>query len=57
MIGMVLTFLVLALIAAVFGFTTIAGASIGIAKFLFIVFLILMVISFLMRGLRGGSVA
>jgi uncharacterized membrane protein YtjA (UPF0391 family) len=56
MLGMALTFLVLALIAAVLGFTTIVGASIEIAKILFFVFLVLTVISFAMRAMRGGSV-
>ncbi|HTQ13607.1 MAG TPA: DUF1328 domain-containing protein [Rhizomicrobium sp.] len=32
-------FLILGLIAAAFGFTSIAGASIGIAKFLFFLFI------------------
>jgi uncharacterized membrane protein YtjA (UPF0391 family) len=56
MLGMALTFLILALIAGVFGFTTIAGASVGIAKILFFIFLVLTVISFAMRALRGQSV-
>jgi uncharacterized membrane protein YtjA (UPF0391 family) len=48
MLQMALTFLVIGLIAALFGFTTIAGASFAIAKFLaglvlvlFVVFLII----------------
>ena len=45
MLHWALTFLVLGLIAALFGFTGIAGASIGIAKILFIVFLALAVLS------------
>ena len=41
-------FLVIALIAALFGFGVIASAAAGIAKILFIVFLVLFVGSFLM---------
>jgi uncharacterized membrane protein YtjA (UPF0391 family) len=40
------TFLVIAIIAAVLGFTTIAGAAIDIAKFLFFVFLAFAVVLF-----------
>ena len=39
MLGWALTFLVVALIAGVLGFTTIAGTAIGVAKILFYVFL------------------
>ena len=45
-----LVFLVVAIIAGVLGFTTIAGASISIAKILFFVFLALFVISLVTRG-------
>jgi uncharacterized membrane protein YtjA (UPF0391 family) len=41
MLHYTIVFLVIALIAAVFGFTGIAVASAGIAKLLFILFLIL----------------
>jgi uncharacterized membrane protein YtjA (UPF0391 family) len=40
------TFLVIAIIAAVLGFTSIAGAAIDIAKFLFFVFLAFAVVLF-----------
>ena len=43
MLHMALVFLVIGLIAALLGFTTIAGASIAIAKFLAGLFLILFV--------------
>jgi uncharacterized membrane protein YtjA (UPF0391 family) len=46
-------FLVIGLIAALFGFTTIAGASIAIAKFLAGLFLILFVV-FLLIALSAG---
>jgi uncharacterized membrane protein YtjA (UPF0391 family) len=53
MLGWALTFLVVALIAGVLGFTTIAGAAIGIAKIAFYVFLILFVVSLIMNFVRG----
>ena len=51
MLGWSLTFLVVALIAAVFGFTTIAGGAYLAAKILFFVFLALFVFS-LVLGTR-----
>jgi len=49
-----LIFLVVALIAAVLGFGGIAGTSVGIAKVLFFVFLIVAAVTFLMnQGSRG----
>ena len=45
MLGWALTFLVVALIAGVLGFTSIAGAAMGVAKILFFVFLVLFVVS------------
>jgi uncharacterized membrane protein YtjA (UPF0391 family) len=53
MLHWALVFLVLGLIAALFGFTGIAGASIGIAKILFFVFLALFAIVLVMGGFRG----
>jgi uncharacterized membrane protein YtjA (UPF0391 family) len=47
---MALVFLVIGIIAALLGFTTIAGASIAIAKFLAGLFLLLFVV-FLVIGL------
>jgi len=41
-------FLVVALIAALFGFTNVAGASIQAAQILFFVFLVLFVVSLIM---------
>ena len=55
MIRMAVVFLVVALVAAVFGFGDIAQAATGFAKILFFVFLVLAVLSFF-RG-RGGRVA
>jgi len=53
MLHYALVFLVLGLIAALFGFTGIAGASIGIAKILFFVFLAMFAIVLVMGGMRG----
>ena len=55
MLGWALTFLVIALIAGVLGFTTIAGTAIGVAKILFFVFLVLFVVSLVMHLFRGRS--
>ncbi|GIO04471.1 DUF1328 domain-containing protein [Brevibacillus reuszeri] len=46
-------FLIIAIIAAIFGFTGIVSAAVGIAKFLFVVFLILFVLS-LIFGKRSS---
>jgi uncharacterized membrane protein YtjA (UPF0391 family) len=56
MLGWALTFLVVALIAGVLGFTTVAGAAMGIAKILFWVFLILFVVSLVVHLVRGRGV-
>ena len=53
MLHWALTFLVLGLIAALLGFTGIAGASIGIAKILFFVFLVMFAVMLLMGATRG----
>ena len=53
MLHYALVFLVIAIIAGILGFTSIAGASIGIAKILFVVFLILFVISLFVGRRRG----
>ena len=53
MLHMALVFLVIGLIAAVFGFTTIAGASIAVAKFLAGLFLVLFLV-FLIVGLLAS---
>jgi uncharacterized membrane protein YtjA (UPF0391 family) len=47
-----LVFLVIALVAALLGFTTIFGAAYSIAKILFFVFLVVFVVSLLM-GFAG----
>jgi uncharacterized membrane protein YtjA (UPF0391 family) len=50
MLRWTLTFLVIAVIAALLGFTGIAGASVSIAKVLFFIFLALFVISLIVGG-------
>lgn len=45
MLSWAITFLIIALIAAVLGFGGIAGTAIGLAKILFFVFIVLFVIS------------
>ena len=58
MLRWALIFLVVALVAGLLGFTTVAGASIAIAKTLFyvflVVFLVLLVLGF-MGGRRAGG--
>ena len=53
MLGWALTFLVVALIAALLGFTSIAGTAMGVAKILFFVFLVLFLVSIVMHMVRG----
>ena len=47
MLGWAVFFLIVALIAALFGFGGIAGAATGIAQILFVIFLVLFVVSLL----------
>ncbi len=47
-----LVFLIVALVAAALGFGGIAGVSVGIAKILFFVFLVLFVLSLVFGGIR-----
>jgi uncharacterized membrane protein YtjA (UPF0391 family) len=54
MLQMALVFLVIGLIAALLGFTSIAGAAIGIAKFLAGLFLVLFLV-FLILGLTAAK--
>lgn len=55
MIGWALTFLLVALIAAVFGFGGIAGTAVEIAKLIFFVAVVLFAISAVVGLLRGRS--
>lgn len=56
MIKWALIFLVIALIAAVFGFTGIAVAAAGIAKFIFGLFLLLCLVFFLLGAVAAKKV-
>jgi uncharacterized membrane protein YtjA (UPF0391 family) len=55
MLGWAIAFLVIALIAAVFGFGGIAATAAGIAKILFVIFLILFVVSIVVHVVRGRA--
>ena len=54
MLHYAIVFLVIALIAAVFGFGGIAASAVGIAKILFYVFVIMAVITFVLSLLKKG---
>lgn len=56
MLNWAITFLVIAIIAALFGFGVIASTAASFAKILFLVFLVLALLSFL-GGRRSGPVA
>lgn len=52
MFGLVVTFLIIGLIAAVLGFGGIAGASFGMAKIIFFIALVLFLISIIFGTIR-----
>jgi uncharacterized membrane protein YtjA (UPF0391 family) len=53
MLGWAFTFLVIAIIAAVFGFGGVAATASGIAQILFVVFLALFLVSVIVAMARG----
>jgi uncharacterized membrane protein YtjA (UPF0391 family) len=53
MLSWALMFLVIALIAALFGFTNVAGTSMAAAQVVFFVFLVLFVVSLIMGRSRS----
>ena len=53
MLQLAIACLVIALIAFVLGFGGIAGSFVGVAKILFVVFLVLAIVSFLFGGRFG----
>ncbi len=55
MLNWIVVFLLIALVAGVLGFTSIAGAAIGIAKIICYVFLALFVLSLIRYLFRGGG--
>jgi uncharacterized membrane protein YtjA (UPF0391 family) len=52
LLGWSIVFLVIALVAAIFGFGGVAGVSLTIAKWLAIIFLILFIVSIIAHALR-----
>jgi len=54
MLSLAITFLVIALIAALFGFGGIAGTSLYAAQVLFFLFLVLFVVALVFGGIRRG---
>lgn len=54
MLKLALVFLAVGLVAALLGFTSLAGASFAIAKFLALLFLVLFLV-FLVLGLAAGK--
>jgi uncharacterized membrane protein YtjA (UPF0391 family) len=55
MLGWVVTFLVVALIAGILGFGGVAGASIEIAKIIFFIAIVLFVVSAIVGVARGRT--
>jgi uncharacterized membrane protein YtjA (UPF0391 family) len=55
MLGWVVTFLIIALIAGVLGFGGIAGASVEIAKIIFFIAVVLFLVSALVGVARGRT--
>ena len=55
MLGWVVTFLIVALIAGILGFGGVAGASIEIAKIIFFIAVILFLVSAVMSVARGRN--
>ena len=55
MLRWALIFLVVALIAGLLGFTSIAGGAMVIAKWLFYIFVVLFIVSLVMHLIRGRA--
>jgi uncharacterized membrane protein YtjA (UPF0391 family) len=53
MLGWTLIFLIIAVIAGVLGFTSLAGTAVGIARILFTIFLVLFLVSLIIRLVNG----
>lgn len=53
MFSWALTFFIVALIAAIFGFGGVAGAAAGIGKFIFFAAVVLLIVSMVAGGARG----
>ena len=57
LLGWALVFLIVALIAAAFGFGGIASAATGVAKVLFFIFIVVFVVLLITAFLGAGAVA
>ncbi len=57
LLGWALTFLIVAIIAAVFGFGRISAAATDIAKLLFFIFVVVFVVLLILGLLSGGTSA
>jgi uncharacterized membrane protein YtjA (UPF0391 family) len=55
MLKWALTFFIVAIIAAVFGFGGIAAGAVEIARILFVVFIVLFIVAVLMQVLNGKT--
>jgi uncharacterized membrane protein YtjA (UPF0391 family) len=55
MLNWAISFLVIAVIAAIFGFGGIAATAVDMARVLFFIFLVLFLVSLLVGLLRGGK--
>lgn len=55
MLNWALTFFVLAIIAAIFGFGGIAASLVGIAKILFFIFIVLFLLALVANAVRGRA--
>jgi uncharacterized membrane protein YtjA (UPF0391 family) len=55
MLGYAIAFFIVALVAAFFGFGSIAAGAAGIAKILFFIFLALAIVSLVSGMMRGGK--
>jgi uncharacterized membrane protein YtjA (UPF0391 family) len=53
MLGWIVTFLIIALIAAALGFGGIAGTAVGLAKLVFYIFIVLFAVSLLYSLVTG----
>jgi len=55
MLNWIITFFILAVLAAFFGFTGLAGTFAGIAKFIAVIFVVLFIASLVFRMITGRS--
>lgn len=53
MLGLIVIFFIIALIAAAFGFGGIAGTALGFAQVLFFIFIVLFILAIIVAVVRG----